>query len=178
VGLRPHHYLSLSTVSWHRRRPRGLNPRASTRQCGAEPGTRARQPSKAFAPDWPGPVTQTTRGFSLFNAALTVFLARPIAREICEIDIPSDRRSRRISAQSSTSNARFLPCSVRARVSGKLVNSQLPRADQYFVAVHTTTPGFRVCIREGGVNGAHPGQTRWQVVAAVLRSFSAVLMLR
>ena len=78
---------------------------------------------------------------SLATAALSVFLARPTTRAICEFDIPSDRRKRRISAQSSTSNTRFLPCSVGARVSGKLVNFQLPRADQYSVAVDTRAPG-------------------------------------
>src|SRR5665647_152299 len=39
-------------------------------------------------------------GLSLINAGLTVFLARPTTRAICEIDMPSDRRKRRISAQS------------------------------------------------------------------------------
>jgi hypothetical protein len=45
---------------------------------------------------------------------------------ISEIDTPSDRRSRRISAQSSTINTCFLPGSTAARVTGKLVNFQLP----------------------------------------------------
>lgn len=67
---------------------------------------------------------------SLTNAALTVFLARPTTRAICEIDMPSDRRKPVLQ-----SNTRFLPCSVQARVSEKLVNFQLPRADQYSVAV-------------------------------------------
>jgi hypothetical protein len=44
---------------------------------------------------------------------------------------------RTISAQSSTLNTRFLPRSVRARVSGKLVNFPLPRGGQYWVAVDT-----------------------------------------
>ena len=55
-------------------------------------------------------------GVSLFNAALTVFLARPTTCAIWEIDIPADRRKRGIFAQSSTSNTRFLPSSARARV--------------------------------------------------------------
>jgi len=48
-------------------------------------------------------------GPSLANAAFTVFLATPSTRAISEIAIPSDRRNRRISAQSSTSNTCSLP---------------------------------------------------------------------
>jgi len=99
-------------------------------------------------------------GPSLLNAALTVFLARPMTRAICEIDMASGRRKRRISAQSSTPNTRFLPCSVQARVSGKLVNFQLPRADQYSVAVdshsqHPTTPARMTPSRVHGPQHDH-----------------------
>jgi hypothetical protein len=59
---------------------------------------------------------------------------QPIKRAISEIDTPSDRRSRRISAQSSTINTCFLPGSTAARVTGKLVKPQ-PHRGQYSVAV-------------------------------------------
>jgi hypothetical protein len=74
-------------------------------------------------------------GPSLARADLTVFLEIPSTRAISEIDNPSDRCNRRISAQSSTLNTRFLPDSNRVRVSGKLVKIRLPRGDQYSVAV-------------------------------------------
>jgi hypothetical protein len=51
------------------------------------------------------------------------------------IETPSDLRSRRISAQSSTISTCFLPGSTSARVTGKLVNFQLPHRGQYSVAV-------------------------------------------
>jgi hypothetical protein len=83
-----------------------------------------------------------------------VFLEIPNTRAISEIDKPSARRNRRISAQSSTPNTYFLPNSVRARVSGKLVNFQLPRGGQYWAAVdndavdqrHQTLDGPRLEI--------------------------------
>jgi len=71
-----------------------------------------------------------------------VFLETPNTRAISEIGIPSARRSRRISAQSSTPNTRFLPGSVHARVPGKLVNFQLPRTDQYWAAVDSNFRHF------------------------------------
>jgi len=70
-------------------------------------------------------------GASLTNAALTVFREIPRNRAISEIAKPSARRSRRISAQSSTPNTRFLPGSTPARVSGKLVNFRLPHRGQF-----------------------------------------------
>jgi hypothetical protein len=71
----------------------------------------------------------------------TVFREIPSTRAISEIGTPSARRSRRTSAQSSTPNTRFLPGSTPARVSGKLVNFQLPRPGQYWPAVDTpSTP--------------------------------------
>jgi len=76
-------------------------------------------------------------GSSLANAAFTVFREQPISRAISEIEIPSDLRSRRISAQSSTISTCFLPGSTSARVTGKLVNFQLPHRGQYSVAVDT-----------------------------------------
>jgi hypothetical protein len=61
-------------------------------------------------------------GPELANAAFTVFLEIPNSRAISEIDNCSARRSRWISAQSSTLSTRFLPSSTRARVSGKPVS--------------------------------------------------------
>jgi hypothetical protein len=63
-----------------------------------------------------------------------VFREQPITRAISEIDTPSDLRNRRISAQSSTTSTCFLPGSTPARVTGKLVNFQLPHRGQYSVA--------------------------------------------
>lgn len=48
-------------------------------------------------------------GPSEANAAFTVFRAIPNTRAISEIGNSSERRNRRISAQSSTFNTRFLP---------------------------------------------------------------------
>jgi hypothetical protein len=79
-------------------------------------------------------------GPSAANAAFTVFLATPITRAISETAIPSARRNRRISAQSSTSSTCFLPSSNRARVSGKLVNFQFPRGGQFSVAADIVEP--------------------------------------
>jgi hypothetical protein len=87
-------------------------------------------------------------GPSLARADLTVFLEIPNTRAISEIDNPSDRRNRRISAQSSTLNTRFLPASNRVRVSGKLVKIRLPRGDQYSAAVdkgRNVSPDLDVC---------------------------------
>jgi hypothetical protein len=71
------------------------------------------------------------------SAARTVFLEIRSTRAISEIDIRSARRSRRISAQSSTLNTHFLPDSVRARVTRKVVNIRLPRPGQFSPAVDT-----------------------------------------
>jgi hypothetical protein len=60
-------------------------------------------------------------GPSLANAAFTVFREQPTTRAISEIDTPSERRSLRISAQSSTISTRSLPGSTPARVSRELV---------------------------------------------------------
>ena len=59
----------------------------------------------------------------------------PSTRAIALIGIPSARCSRRISAQSSTINTRFLPGSARARVSAQVVNFRLPRRGQFSGAV-------------------------------------------
>ena len=72
---------------------------------------------------------------SLRNAPLTVFLETPMTRAISEIDTRSARCSLRISAQSSTSNTRFLPRSTEHRVSGKLVTFHLPRGGHFSLAV-------------------------------------------
>ena len=53
------------------------------------------------------------------NSASTVFFERPITRAIALIGIRSARCSRRISAQSSTCNIRFLLTSTRSSGSGK-----------------------------------------------------------
>ena len=74
-------------------------------------------------------------GPSLANAAFTVFREQPITRAISEIETPSDRRNRRISAQSSTISTQSLPGSTPARVSGKLVKFQLPHRGQFSPAV-------------------------------------------
>jgi hypothetical protein len=66
-----------------------------------------------------------------------VFREQPTTRAISEIDTPSDLRSRRISAQSSTISTCFLPGSTPARVTKELVNFQLPHRGQYSVAVDT-----------------------------------------
>jgi hypothetical protein len=71
------------------------------------------------------------------NVAFTVFREQPISRAISEIDTPSDLRSRRISAQSSMISTCFLPGSTPARVTGKLVNFQLPHRGQYSAAADT-----------------------------------------
>jgi hypothetical protein len=68
-----------------------------------------------------------------------VFREQPISRAISEIGTPSDLRSRRISAQSSTISTCFLPGSTPARVTGKLINFQLPHRDQYSVAADIST---------------------------------------
>jgi hypothetical protein len=60
----------------------------------------------------PAGVRRYRGGPSLANADLTVFLEIPNPRAISEIDTPSDRRNRRISAQSSTSNTCFLPARI------------------------------------------------------------------
>ena len=60
----------------------------------------------------PAGVRRYLGGPSLANADLTVFLEIPNTRTISEIETPSDRRNRRISAQSSTSNTRFLPAQI------------------------------------------------------------------
>jgi hypothetical protein len=77
-------------------------------------------------------------GPSLARAAFTVSREMPSTRAISEIAMPSARRSRRTSAQSSTPNTRFLTGSVQARVSRKLVNFQLPCPGQYSPVVNTS----------------------------------------
>jgi hypothetical protein len=79
------------------------------------------------------PVDQGTRrlplilgGPLLANTAFTVFHEQPTTRAISEMETPSDFRSRPISAQSSTISTCFLPGSIPARVTGKLVKIQLP----------------------------------------------------
>jgi hypothetical protein len=59
----------------------------------------------------------------------------PNTRAICEIGIRSARRSRRISAQSSTINTHFLPGSDRARLSAQVIRFRAPRPVQFSAAV-------------------------------------------
>jgi hypothetical protein len=66
-----------------------------------------------------------------------VFRETPNTRAISEIDIFSDRRNRRISAQSSTLNTHFLPGSVGASLIRKVVNIRVPRPVQFSDAVDT-----------------------------------------
>jgi len=80
------------------------------------------------------------------NAAFTVFREIPINRATSEIDTPSDRCNRRISAQSSTLNTRFLPGSVQPRLSRKLVNFQLPRSGQYSVAADNFRDSWSIAV--------------------------------
>jgi hypothetical protein len=82
-------------------------------------------------------------GPSLANAAFTVFREQPTTRAISEIETPSDRRNLRISAQSSTISTRSLPGSTPARVSGKLVNFQLPHRGQFSPAVDRASTSKR-----------------------------------
>src|SRR5215208_3402302 len=82
----------------------------------------------------PAGVRSYLGGPSLANAAFTVFREQPTTRAISEIETPSERRSLRISAQSSTISTRSLPRSTPARVSGKLVKFQLPHRGQFSAA--------------------------------------------
>jgi hypothetical protein len=74
------------------------------------------------------------------NADLTVFLETPITRATCEIDNPSDRRNRRISAQSSTFSTYFLPGSTPARLTAQVINFRVPRPVQFSRAADTSDP--------------------------------------
>src|SRR5215208_5264177 len=85
----------------------------------------------------PAGVRSYLGGPSLANAAFTVFREQPTTRAISEIETPSERRSLRISAQSSTISTRSLPGSTQARVSGKLVKFQLPHRGQFSPAADT-----------------------------------------
>jgi hypothetical protein len=102
------------------------------------------------------------------NAAFTVLREIPINRATSEIDTLSDRCNRRISAQSSTLNTRFLLGSVQPRLSRKLVNFQLPRSGQYSVAVDTPdvpasqhVAGHASCVSEPASGGA-PDDRLWR----------------
>ena len=72
---------------------------------------------------------------SLRDAALTVLRETPTTRAISEIETPSPRYNLRISAQSSTSNTRFLLRSTTHRLPGKQINFHLPRSEQFSLAV-------------------------------------------
>src|SRR5215217_7727461 len=81
-----------------------------------------------------------------------MFREQPISRAISEIETPSDLRSRRISAQSSTISTCFLPGSTPARVTGKLVNFQLPHRGQYSVAVDSDQLSRLVLVDSFGLS--------------------------
>jgi hypothetical protein len=112
-------------------------------------------------------------GPSLSSAAFTVFLEIPITRAISEIGMPSARRSRRISAQSSTSNTCFLPSSIQARVLGKLVKFSVAARWSVFScrrqlcpspsAADATdpTPPMREQAGSGGVRRGQADRTAW-----------------
>src|SRR6266516_3908504 len=97
-------------------------------------------------------------GPSLASAAFTVFREIPSTRAICATGRPSDRRNRRISAQSSTLSTCFLPSSDAARVLGKLVKIRLPRRGQYSAADDTplVTQVVSQALPEAGHRVAHP----------------------
>lgn len=85
-------------------------------------------------------------GLSLASAAFTVFREIPITRAISAIGMPSARRSRRISAQSSTLSTCSLPGSARARISGKLVRIRfLPRQSVFSFRRHPSPATVRLC---------------------------------
>src|SRR5664279_5089546 len=73
-------------------------------------------------------------GPSAASAAFTVFFEHPTTRAITLIGIPSDLRSRRISAQSSTDNTPFLPSSDEPG-SPEGVRFRLPPRGQFSRAV-------------------------------------------
>ena len=76
-------------------------------------------------------------GVSEASATRTVLREIPNTRATCEIDIPSARHSRRISAQSSTVNTHFLPGSDRARLSAQVIRFRVPRPVQFSAAADT-----------------------------------------
>ena len=73
-------------------------------------------------------LTQAQESHEVMPGRSPRFGLRGTRRAISEIDRCSPRRCRRISAQSSTSNTRFLPARFRARLSAKLVNFRGCRA--------------------------------------------------
>jgi hypothetical protein len=80
-------------------------------------------------------------GASDANAAYTVFREIFSTRAICATGNFSARRSRRISAQSSTLSTYFLPGSDHfdpARVSAQVLNLQMPRPVQFSRAADTS----------------------------------------
>jgi hypothetical protein len=80
-------------------------------------------------------------GRSEASAALTVLREQPITPAIVLIGILSARRSRRISAQSSTDNTpSSSPGSVRARVSAQGVKIRAPRRGQFSGVVDRSQP--------------------------------------
>jgi hypothetical protein len=115
-------------------------------------------------------------GPSLANAAFTVFREQPITRAISEIETPSERRSLRISAQSSTISTRSLPGSTPARVSGKLVKFQLLHRGQFSPAADNALFRYRigsgnVAVRQCSAGRHSHGQVREKPLACLVLSY-------
>ena len=85
--------------------------------------------------------TSPTAGAS--EASLSCLILRTHYRAISEIDTPSDLRSRRISAQSSTISICFLQGSTLAGVTRELVNFSSRRSKHVYTR-HNTSNGFDV----------------------------------
>jgi hypothetical protein len=73
--------------------------------------------------------------FSGQTQTITVFLETPITLAIARIGMPSARRSRRISAQSSTANTPLPPQLDNEPGSSRVVSFQLPEGGQFSRAV-------------------------------------------
>ncbi len=99
------------------------------------------------------------------------------------IGICSARRSRRISAQSSTLSTCSLPGSATARVSGKLVKIQLPRCDQNSDAADICPS--RVALMNGradrsfghGVESWPAGRGGWKLTEGCIPTAACLLEL-
>jgi hypothetical protein len=84
-------------------------------------------------------------GLSLASAACTVFREIPITRAISAIGMPSARRSRRISAQSSTLSTCSLPGSAGATISGELVKIRFLPRPVFSFRRHPSPATVRLC---------------------------------
>jgi hypothetical protein len=98
-----------------------------------------------------------------------VFLETANTSAISEIDIPSDRRNRRISAQSSTLNTWLPPRLATSQGLGKLVNFQLPCTGQYSAAADTSYMAFDLLA----IGGIDLRTQRWTVRRGRLEQLAA-----